>query len=72
MSLSYWDGAYRSDRKIWGKRPSEIALAAAKFASDAGIPTGGIRTGCLLPGVGMEDPGDGRRSRGERGGNGAG
>lgn len=43
MSLSYWDGAYRSDRKIWGKRPSEIALAAAKFASEAGLPTGGKR-----------------------------
>ena len=43
MSLSYWDGAYRSDRKIWGKRPSEIALAASKYFSEAGIPTAGKR-----------------------------
>ncbi len=43
MSLSYWDGAYRSDRKIWGKRPSEIALAAAKYFSGAAIPTAGKR-----------------------------
>jgi len=43
MSLSYWDGAYRSDRKIWGKRPSEFALAAAKYFSGAGIQTAGCR-----------------------------
>jgi cyclopropane fatty-acyl-phospholipid synthase-like methyltransferase len=43
MGLSYWDGAYRSDRKIWGKRPSEFALAAAKYFSEAGIPTAGFR-----------------------------
>jgi cyclopropane fatty-acyl-phospholipid synthase-like methyltransferase len=43
MGLSYWNGAYRSDRKIWGKRPSEFALAAAKYFSEADIPTAGKR-----------------------------
>jgi tellurite methyltransferase len=43
MGLSYWDGAYRSDRKIWGKRPSDIALAAVKYFSDARITTAGKR-----------------------------
>jgi 2-polyprenyl-3-methyl-5-hydroxy-6-metoxy-1,4-benzoquinol methylase len=43
MGLSYWDGAYRSDRRIWGNRPSEIAHAAAKYFSEARIPTAGKR-----------------------------
>ena len=43
MSLSYWDGAYRTDRKIWGRRPSETALAAVKYISESGIPTDGKR-----------------------------
>jgi 2-polyprenyl-3-methyl-5-hydroxy-6-metoxy-1,4-benzoquinol methylase len=43
MGLSYWDGAYRSDRKIWGKRPSEFALAAVKYFSGSGIPIAGCR-----------------------------
>jgi cyclopropane fatty-acyl-phospholipid synthase-like methyltransferase len=43
MGLSYWDGAYRTNRKIWGRRPSETALAAAKYFSETGIPTAGKR-----------------------------
>jgi SAM-dependent methyltransferase len=43
MSLSYWDGAYRNDRKIWGRRPTETALAAEKFVALTGFPTAGKR-----------------------------
>jgi cyclopropane fatty-acyl-phospholipid synthase-like methyltransferase len=43
MNLPDWESAYRSGRKIWGRRPSEAALAAAKFVSDAGFPTAGKR-----------------------------
>jgi cyclopropane fatty-acyl-phospholipid synthase-like methyltransferase len=43
MSLSYWDGEYRSGRKIWGRNPGEAAQAAVKFIGDAGIPVAGKR-----------------------------
>jgi len=43
MSLSYWDGAYRSDRKIWGRRPGEAAQAAAKYVAEVKFPTAGKR-----------------------------
>ncbi len=43
MSLSYWDGAYRTGRKIWGGQPSEIARAAGLFFEKEKIPTAGKR-----------------------------
>lgn len=43
MGLSYWDGAYRNEKKIWGRRPSEIAQAAAEYAAGAGYAAAGKR-----------------------------
>jgi cyclopropane fatty-acyl-phospholipid synthase-like methyltransferase len=43
MSLSYWDGAYRNQRKIWGSQPGEAAREAAKFIDEAGISAAGKR-----------------------------
>ncbi len=43
MSLSYWDGAYRTGRKIWGGQPSDIARAVGGFFEQEKIPTAGKR-----------------------------
>jgi cyclopropane fatty-acyl-phospholipid synthase-like methyltransferase len=43
MSLSYWDGAYRSERKIWGAQPGEAARAAAKYVDETKFPVAGKR-----------------------------
>jgi cyclopropane fatty-acyl-phospholipid synthase-like methyltransferase len=43
MSLSYWDGAYRNQRKIWGSQPGEAAREAAKFVDEAGFSAAGKR-----------------------------
>jgi tellurite methyltransferase len=43
MSLSYWDGAYRSQQKIWGAQPGEAARAAVKFVEEMKYPVAGKR-----------------------------
>jgi SAM-dependent methyltransferase len=43
MSLSYWDGAYRTGHKIWGGQPSEIARAVGGYFDREKIPTAGKR-----------------------------
>ncbi len=43
MSLSYWDGAYRSERKIWGAQPGEAARAASKYVDETQFPVAGKR-----------------------------
>jgi cyclopropane fatty-acyl-phospholipid synthase-like methyltransferase len=43
MSPAYWDGAYRTGRRIWGNRPSEIARAIGVFFEKEKIPTAGKR-----------------------------
>ncbi|MBN1438110.1 MAG: class I SAM-dependent methyltransferase [Anaerolineales bacterium] len=43
MNLSDWDGAYRGDRRIWGRGPSETALAAGEYFSEAEFATAGKR-----------------------------
>lgn len=43
MSLSYWDGAYRSGGRIWGRRPGEAAQAAVKYVAETDFPVAGKR-----------------------------
>jgi cyclopropane fatty-acyl-phospholipid synthase-like methyltransferase len=43
MSPAYWDGAYRTGRKLWGERPSEVARAIGQFFEKEKIPTSGKR-----------------------------
>jgi cyclopropane fatty-acyl-phospholipid synthase-like methyltransferase len=43
MTPAYWDGAYRTGRKIWGERPSEIARTIGLFFEKEKIPTDGKR-----------------------------
>jgi cyclopropane fatty-acyl-phospholipid synthase-like methyltransferase len=49
MSPAYWDGAYRTGRKLWGERPSEVARAIDQFINKEKIPTSGktmLDVGC--------------------------
>lgn len=41
MTLSYWEEAYRADRKIWGDDPSPLSLAMKQYAAEAGLQTAG-------------------------------
>ena len=43
MSPAYWDGAYRTGHRIWGKRPSAVARAIGVFFEKGKIPTAGKR-----------------------------
>jgi SAM-dependent methyltransferase len=43
MSPAFWDGAYRTGRKLWGERPSEIARVTGQFIDREKIPTAGLR-----------------------------
>jgi SAM-dependent methyltransferase len=43
MSPAFWDGAYRTGRKIWGERPSEVARAIGQFFEREKIATDGKR-----------------------------
>ncbi len=43
MSPAFWDGAYRTGRKLWGERPSEVARAIGQFFDKEKIPTAGRR-----------------------------
>jgi SAM-dependent methyltransferase len=43
MTPAYWDGAYRTGRKLWGERPSEVARAIGQFFEKEKIPTAGKR-----------------------------
>jgi len=54
MSLSYWDGEYRSDRKIWGVQPGEAARAAEKFVDETRYPVAGKRLLDLGTGYGRD------------------